>query len=128
MIDFSEKSLDAPIAGSLGSGGQSTAGHGKTAAESFSLPDWSSNPKAPSPPCGEVWPDRFRSREKRDFGRGGGFRNHHLLLMPLGEIHGIHPGSESPLWVGPLGVLSVMPWKGRGTMGWQSFGYLGPFR
>jgi len=23
-----------------------------------------------------------------------GFRNHHLLLMPLGEIHGIHPGSE----------------------------------
>src|SRR5688500_10825557 len=23
-----------------------------------------------------------------------GFRNHHLLLMPLGELHGIHPGSE----------------------------------
>ncbi|MBC8001700.1 MAG: flagellum-specific ATP synthase FliI, partial [Opitutaceae bacterium] len=23
-----------------------------------------------------------------------GFRNHHVLLMPLGEIHGIHPGSE----------------------------------
>lgn len=23
-----------------------------------------------------------------------GFRNHHLLLMPLGEVHGIHPGSE----------------------------------
>jgi flagellum-specific ATP synthase len=23
-----------------------------------------------------------------------GFRNHHLLLMPLGEMHGIHPGSE----------------------------------
>ena len=34
-----------------------------------------------------------------------GFRNHHLLLMPLGEIHGIHPGSEviatgQPLRVG----------------------------
>ena len=34
-----------------------------------------------------------------------GFRNHHLLLMPLGELHGIHPGSEviatgSPLRVG----------------------------
>jgi flagellum-specific ATP synthase len=34
-----------------------------------------------------------------------GFRNHHLLLMPLGEMHGIHPGSEviatgSPLRVG----------------------------
>ncbi len=23
-----------------------------------------------------------------------GFRNHHLLLMPLGQVHGIHPGSE----------------------------------
>jgi flagellum-specific ATP synthase len=23
-----------------------------------------------------------------------GFRNHHVLLMPLGDIHGIHPGSE----------------------------------
>ena len=23
-----------------------------------------------------------------------GFRNQHLLLMPLGEMHGIHPGSE----------------------------------
>ncbi|HZR17979.1 MAG TPA: flagellum-specific ATP synthase FliI, partial [Verrucomicrobiae bacterium] len=23
-----------------------------------------------------------------------GFRNHHLLLMPLGEIHGLHPGCE----------------------------------
>jgi flagellum-specific ATP synthase len=23
-----------------------------------------------------------------------GFRNHHLLLMPLGELRGIHPGSE----------------------------------
>jgi flagellum-specific ATP synthase len=23
-----------------------------------------------------------------------GFRNHHVLLMPLGEMHGIHPGSE----------------------------------
>src|SRR5512135_980634 len=23
-----------------------------------------------------------------------GFRDHHLLLMPLGEVHGIHPGSE----------------------------------
>ena len=23
-----------------------------------------------------------------------GFRDHHLLLMPLGEVHGIHPGAE----------------------------------
>lgn len=37
-----------------------------------------------------------------------GFRNHHVLLMPLGEVHGIHPGSEvialgSPLKV-PVGT------------------------
>jgi flagellum-specific ATP synthase len=40
-----------------------------------------------------------------------GFRNHHLLLMPLGEIHGIHPGSEvvatgAPLRVGVGGSLN----------------------
>jgi len=34
-----------------------------------------------------------------------GFRNHHVLLMPLGEVHGIHPGSEvialgTPLQIG----------------------------
>ncbi|MDW8310770.1 MAG: EscN/YscN/HrcN family type III secretion system ATPase, partial [Verrucomicrobiales bacterium] len=23
-----------------------------------------------------------------------GFRDHHVLLMPLGDLHGIHPGSE----------------------------------
>ena len=26
-----------------------------------------------------------------------GFRNHHLLLMPLGEIRGIHPAAKSSL-------------------------------
>jgi flagellum-specific ATP synthase len=40
-----------------------------------------------------------------------GFRNHHLLLMPLGEIHGIHPGSEvvatgAALRVGVGGALN----------------------
>ena len=33
-----------------------------------------------------------------------GFRNHHLLLMPLGEIHGIHPGSEVIATGAPLRV------------------------
>src|SRR6185295_12747008 len=33
-----------------------------------------------------------------------GFRNHNLLLMPLGEIHGIHPGSEVTALGGPLQV------------------------
>src|SRR5204862_4671845 len=36
-----------------------------------------------------------------------GFRNHHLLLMPLGEIHGIHPGSEVTALGGPLQVTSL---------------------
>lgn len=33
-----------------------------------------------------------------------GFRNHHLLLMPLGEVHGIHPGSEVIASGAPLQV------------------------
>ena len=33
-----------------------------------------------------------------------GFRNHHLLLMPLGEVHGIHPGSEVIATGGPLRI------------------------
>jgi flagellum-specific ATP synthase len=33
-----------------------------------------------------------------------GFRNHHLLLMPLGEIHGIHPGSEVIATGSPLRI------------------------
>jgi flagellum-specific ATP synthase len=42
-----------------------------------------------------------------------GFRNHHLLLMPLGELHGIHPGSEVIATGSPmsLGVGSAL--KGR---------------
>jgi flagellum-specific ATP synthase len=42
-----------------------------------------------------------------------GFRNHHVLLMPLGEVRGIHPGSEvialgSPLKI-PVGSQSHGP-------------------
>jgi flagellum-specific ATP synthase len=33
-----------------------------------------------------------------------GFRNHNLLLMPLGEVHGIHPGSEVTATGAPLRV------------------------
>jgi len=42
-----------------------------------------------------------------------GFRNHHLLLMPLGELHGIHPGSEVVALGAPLrcGVSEAL--KGR---------------
>jgi flagellum-specific ATP synthase len=33
-----------------------------------------------------------------------GFRDHHVLLMPLGEVHGIHPGSEVIALGRPLAV------------------------
>jgi flagellum-specific ATP synthase len=33
-----------------------------------------------------------------------GFRNHHLLLMPLGELKGIHPGSEVTATGAPMRI------------------------
>lgn len=42
-----------------------------------------------------------------------GFRNHHLLLMPLGEVHGIHPGSEVIATGAPLRAAVGAALKGR---------------
>ena len=42
-----------------------------------------------------------------------GFRNHHLLLMPLGEVHGIHPGSEVIATGAPVRVAVGDALKGR---------------
>ena len=42
-----------------------------------------------------------------------GFRNHHLLLMPLGEIQGVHPGSEVIATGGPLRIPVSDDLKGR---------------
>src|SRR5713226_1269560 len=42
-----------------------------------------------------------------------GFRNHHLLLMPLGELHGLHPGSEVTALGSPLMVPVGNAMKGR---------------
>lgn len=42
-----------------------------------------------------------------------GFRDHHLLLMPLGEVHGIHPGSEVVALGAPLQVPVGEALKGR---------------
>ena len=42
-----------------------------------------------------------------------GFRNNHLLLMPLGEIHGIHPGAEVIATGAPLRVGVGASLKGR---------------
>lgn len=42
-----------------------------------------------------------------------GFRNHHLLLMPLGEIHGIHPGCEVVATGAPLRIPVSDELRGR---------------
>lgn len=42
-----------------------------------------------------------------------GFRNHHLLLMPLGELHGIHPGSEVYATGAPMRIGVGDALKGR---------------
>ena len=42
-----------------------------------------------------------------------GFRNHHLLLMPLGELAGVHPGSEVIALGGPLRIPVGDELKGR---------------
>ncbi len=42
-----------------------------------------------------------------------GFRDHNLLLMPLGEVHGIHPGSEVAATGLPLQVPVSDELKGR---------------
>jgi flagellum-specific ATP synthase len=42
-----------------------------------------------------------------------GFRNHRLLLMPLGEVHGVHPGSEVVATGSPLRLPVGDELKGR---------------
>jgi len=42
-----------------------------------------------------------------------GFRNHHLLLMPLGDMQGIHPGSEVIATGAPLRIGVGSSLKGR---------------
>ena len=42
-----------------------------------------------------------------------GFRNNRVLLMPLGELHGIHPGSEVTALGSPLKVPTGEGLKGR---------------
>ncbi|MBX3743668.1 MAG: FliI/YscN family ATPase [Verrucomicrobiae bacterium] len=58
-----------------------------------------------------------------------GFRNHHVLLMPLGETHGIHPGSEVIALGSALRIPVGEALKGRvlGGLG-QPLDDLGPIR
>ena len=58
-----------------------------------------------------------------------GFRNHHLLLMPLGELQGVHPGSEVIATGGPLRIPVSDNLKGRVINGLgQPLDDLGPIR
>ena len=50
--------------------------------------------EGPVAALGEVCRIQSSRREEATLAEVVGFRNHHLLLMPLGEIHGLHPGSE----------------------------------
>jgi flagellum-specific ATP synthase len=56
-----------------------------------------------------------------------GFRNHHLLLMPLGEMHGLRPGSEVIATGAPMrvGVGSALPGRVVDGLG-QPLDGLGP--
>jgi flagellum-specific ATP synthase len=50
--------------------------------------------EGPAAALGEVCRIQSTHRQDVTFAEVVGFRNHHLLLMPLGEIHGLHPGCE----------------------------------
>jgi flagellum-specific ATP synthase len=50
--------------------------------------------EGPVAAMGEVCRIQSTRRDNVTLAEVVGFRNHHLLLMPLGEIHGLHPGSE----------------------------------
>jgi flagellum-specific ATP synthase len=50
--------------------------------------------EGPSAAVGEVCRIKSANNAADMLAEVVGFRNHHLLLMPLGEIHGIHPGAE----------------------------------
>jgi len=50
--------------------------------------------EGPIAAVGEVCRIESARRDGTTLAEVVGFRDHHLLLMPLGELHGIHPGSE----------------------------------
>ncbi|HEV2456351.1 MAG TPA: FliI/YscN family ATPase [Verrucomicrobiae bacterium] len=69
--------------------------------------------EGPLAAVGEVCRIQSGRQEASTLAEVVGFRNHHLLLMPLGEIHGIHPGSEVIATGAPLCVAVGSALKGR---------------
>jgi len=69
--------------------------------------------EGPVDALGEVCRIQSLRREEVTLAEVVGFRNHHLLLMPLGEIHGLHPGSEVVATGMPLRASVGASLKGR---------------
>ncbi len=69
--------------------------------------------EGPAAALGEVCRIQSSRREDVTLAEVVGFRNHHLLLMPLGEIHGLHPGSEVVATGTPLRAAVGNALKGR---------------
>jgi flagellum-specific ATP synthase len=69
--------------------------------------------EGPSAAVGEVCRIKSANNDSETLAEVVGFRNHHLLLMPLGEIHGIHPGAEVIATGSPLRVGVGAALKGR---------------
>jgi flagellum-specific ATP synthase len=69
--------------------------------------------EGPLAAVGDVCRIESARRERSALAEVVGFRNHHLLLMPLEEITGIHPGSEVIGTGGPLRLPVDDHLKGR---------------
>ena len=69
--------------------------------------------EGPAAALGEVCRIQSSGREGFTLAEVVGFRNHHLLLMPLGEIHGLHPGSEVTATGAPLRAAVGSALQGR---------------
>jgi flagellum-specific ATP synthase len=69
--------------------------------------------EGPAAAIGEVCRIQSSHREGFTLAEVVGFRNRHLLLMPLGEIHGLHPGSEVIATGAPLRAAVGCALKGR---------------
>ena len=69
--------------------------------------------EGPIAAMGEVCKIKSARNDEETLAEVVGFRNHHLLLMPLGEIHGIHPGAEVVATGLPMRVAVGSMLKGR---------------
>lgn len=69
--------------------------------------------EGPVAALGEVCRIQSAQRQGTTLAEVVGFRNHHLLLMPLGEIHGLHPGSEVIATGAPLNAAVGEALRGR---------------